>query len=172
MPDDHVKGVAAVDTFCGTGADDLLDLIDGVVVAAAIEFDASRFVLSCCRFAALAPDHRPVQHMIDIGELADVVELRAGDGQRLVSAPEQLSSNRFVVDDEIKLAVQLFAAGQAPDAAAVAARRYFAVRVASAFEKQLRPDVNAAEIVPTMVEIDGRKWIVSCEHVRDTVATP
>src|SRR5262245_64774962 len=71
MPDDHVKGVAAVDTFWGTGADDLLDLIDGVVVAAAIEVDAGRLGLSCCRLAALAPDHCPIQHRIDIGELAD-----------------------------------------------------------------------------------------------------
>src|SRR6516165_3268624 len=89
MPDDHVKGVAAVDTFWGTGADDLLDLIDGVVVATAIAVDAGRLGLSCCRFAALAPDHRPVQHMIDIGKLADAVELRASDGQRLVGAPEK-----------------------------------------------------------------------------------
>src|SRR5262245_12156929 len=107
MPDDHVKGVAAVDTFWGTGADDLLDLINGVVVAAAIQVDAGRLGLSCCRFAALAPNHRPVQNMINIGDLADTVELQAGNGQRLVGAPKQLGGDRLVVDNEIKLAVQL-----------------------------------------------------------------
>jgi hypothetical protein len=47
MPDHHVKGVAAVGAFRGTGADDPLNLIDRVAVAAAIEADAGRRSLTC-----------------------------------------------------------------------------------------------------------------------------
>src|SRR6516165_4917289 len=172
MPDDHVKNVAAVDTFWRTIANDLLDLIDGVVVGAAVEVDAGRLGLSCCRFAALAPNHSPVQHIVDIGEVADAVEFQAGDGERFVSASEQLRSDGFAVDHHIEFAMQLLAGRQAPDAASGATRRYFAVGVAAALEKQLRPHVDAAATIPTMVEIDSSKWIFSCEHVRDTVGMP
>jgi hypothetical protein len=47
--------------------------------------------------------------LIDIGELPDAVEFQAGDGEHLVGAPEQLSSNEFAVDPQIEFAVQLLA---------------------------------------------------------------
>src|SRR5262245_33838902 len=124
-----MKRIAAVGAARGAGADDFLDLIDGVAVAAAVGADTGRFGLSCCRLTALTPDHCPIQHGIDAGELADAVELGAGNGERFVGAPEQLGSDRLVVDDEIKLAVQLLAAGQAPDPTAGAAWSNFAVGV-------------------------------------------
>ena len=65
----------------------------------------SRFC--CSGLAALAPDHGPVEHPIDIAELVDGVEPIAGDGQRFVGAPEQLRGNLLAVDLQREFSVQV-----------------------------------------------------------------
>ena len=58
------------------------------------------------RFAAFAPDQAPIEHFIDVAELADRrVERGAGDGQRLIGVPEQLGRNLLAVDLQRELAI-------------------------------------------------------------------
>src|SRR5262249_29949338 len=90
VPDDGVKEIAAVGAFRRASAHDLLDLLDAVAATVAIKAITSsrRSSFRSCSPAALAPDHGPVKHVIDVRQLADRVELVAGDRQRLVGAPE------------------------------------------------------------------------------------
>ena len=53
---------------------------------------------------AFAPDQTPIEHLIDVAELTDCrIERGAGDGQRLIGAPEQLGRNLFAVDSNVNL---------------------------------------------------------------------
>src|SRR5262245_15205226 len=91
MADEGVKNIATVVAGWSTGADNLLDLFDAIATSAAVAGKAVATARHrCCSdFTTLAPDHRPVQRSIDVGELADcLVERVAGDRQRLAGAPE------------------------------------------------------------------------------------
>ena len=171
MTDDGVKQVTAVGTLRRSGADDVLDLLDAVAAAVAAETAVviDRFRRSGSGPAALAPRHRPGKQSVDVRQLVDGIERIAGDGQRLVGAPKQLGGDRLVIDHQVELAVQLHPAGQSPDTATGAARCHLAIGVAAALEEQLRPDIDAAESVTAVVEIDGRIRIVSGQYVGEPV---
>ena len=68
VADDGVKYVAAIGAVRSAVADDLLDLIDVVAGPPPLK---PLPLTACCsrcrgsRLAALAPDHRPVDHLVD-----------------------------------------------------------------------------------------------------------
>src|SRR5437016_2432854 len=98
MADDGVKHVRAVSSRRRSLTYNLLDLIDAVFASAAVEVVSikRRFFLFLC-FTLLTPYNGPIKNFIDVGELLDGVEPIAGDRQRFVGAPKQLSCDRLVI---------------------------------------------------------------------------
>ena len=82
MADDRVEQVATISAVGGSGAYELLDLIDAIAtpIAVAGKAIAAARQRRCSSFTALAPYHRPVQRPIDVGELTNGgIERVAGD---------------------------------------------------------------------------------------------
>ena len=64
---------------------------------------------------AFAPDQAPIDHLVDVAELADRrIERVAGDGQRFIRAPEQLCSNILVINLQREFTIEQIAVSNAP----------------------------------------------------------
>ena len=120
MADDGVEHVGPIGPRRRSFPHDLLDFLNAVTAAAAVEpvAFARRGLFCCSSFPALTPDQAPLDHVIDVAEFTDRgIECVAGDRQRLVGASEQLSRNRLAVDLQRKLTIERIAVSKAPDAA-------------------------------------------------------
>ena len=74
MADDRMKRVAAVGSFRRAVADYLLNLINAVAGAIAVKAVAIRYGCVCSSsLAAFAPNHAPVEHLVDVGEFANSI---------------------------------------------------------------------------------------------------
>src|SRR5262245_10249690 len=92
VPNDGVKYVRSISSCRRTFTHDLLDLIDAVLAAAAIEAVAlARCCLFCCSrsFTPFTPNKRPIKYPIYIAELTDCrIKRIAGNGESFICAPE------------------------------------------------------------------------------------
>src|SRR5262245_32908992 len=108
MADDRVEYSAQIGPFRMPVSHDVFNLIDRVgTPVPASEAIPVVHTRSCCNcFAPLTPCDGPVEHFVDTGELVDGgIKHVAGNGERLIGAPEQLSRDRFAGDLQHELAV-------------------------------------------------------------------
>src|SRR5262249_40985832 len=95
MANNTVKDVATVGSCRSSGTNDLLDLVNTVPAAVAIETVADRRSRFCrLSFAPFSPHDGPTKRLVDAGQLTDRrIKRVAGNGQRLIGAPEELRGN-------------------------------------------------------------------------------
>ena len=160
----------------GSFPHDLLDLFDAVSAATAVEaiaVDRCRGRSSC--LTALAPDHAPVEHLIDVAELADRwIECVAGDRQRLVGAPEQLGRNLFAVDLQREFTIQSGSPSAMPQMRQPSPLGVTSDRYCGRYRGNSAPRrrSNAVTSAAAMIEIDRRERIVLGQDVADAVSVP
>src|SRR2546426_6329565 len=176
VTDDRVKQVATVHPSRRSSPNDLLDLLNAIAttITTAVTFADSQYSLLCCSsLAALAPHQSPTEHLVDVSERADHIELVAGNRQRLMSVPEQLSSDLLAINHEREFSVQAVAIRQPPDANAATGRRHLLVRRDGALHKILRPDINAMGAgIAAVIEIASAERIGLSQHIGDAVCVP
>ena len=88
VPDDGVKGIAAVGAVRGALPHDLLDFINAVLRRRSGSDAARRLALPELLLVLLRPHNGAIKQRIDGAELLAVAELQPRYGERLAGAPE------------------------------------------------------------------------------------
>src|SRR5262245_21639128 len=175
MSNDGVKYVRPISSCRRTFTHDLLNIVNRIFAAGAIEAVALALCcLFCCSrsFTPFTPHKSPVKYPIYIAELTNCgIERVASHRESFICASEQFRSNILAFYIQCEFAIERIAVSKPPDADAFTARCYLLIRVDGCLQIILRPYVDAVRNeAATVVQIDRPERIIIGQDITDAVS--